>query len=171
MTIKIRHALPDDATAIAEIFDTESVIAQTGQLPYRTPAFWQVFYKTANPAAIELVAELNGRVVGHLGISPDQRPRRRHVGSFGLAVHAEAQRQGVATALMDELVKLADNWLNLLKIELTVYADNAGAIALYERYDFAIEGTLKFDMFRDGKYVDALIMGRIHPERRALFGV
>ncbi len=35
---------------------------------------------------------------------------------------------------------LADNWLNLQRLELTVYSDNAAAIALYRKFGFEQEG-------------------------------
>jgi len=68
-----------------------------------------------------------------------------------------------SAALMLAALELADNWLNVLRIELTVYADNAAAIALYERHGFQIEGRLRAYALRGGRYVDALAMARLHP--------
>ncbi len=163
--IVVRAAQSDDAADIAAIFDEQSVVAETSQLPFRSVEFWQDFYKNANPAAVELVACIDSRVVGHLGLLPDTRPRRRHVASFGLAVHADFHRQGVAAALMDEMINVADNWLNLLKISLSVYSDNYGAIALYERYGFVREGESRYDTFRKGRYSHSLSMARFHPKQ------
>ena len=56
---------------------------------------------------------------------------------------------------------MADNWLNLKRVELQVYTDNARAIHLYEKFDFVIEGTHKAFAFRDGEYVDAYSMARV----------
>jgi len=58
-------------------------------------------------------------------------------------------------------VDLADNWLNLKRIELEVYTDNAAAIHLYEKFGFVIEGTKRKYAFRDGEYVDAHVMARV----------
>ena len=44
---------------------------------------------------------------------------------IGLSVVAGAQRQGVGTALMQALCDYADRWMGVLRIELTVYVDNA----------------------------------------------
>ena len=56
---------------------------------------------------------------------------------------------------------MADNWLDIRRLDLTVYTDNDRAIALYERFGFAREGTLRADSYRDGRYVDVLLMARL----------
>jgi putative acetyltransferase len=62
---------------------------------------------------------------------------------------------------MRAAIELADRWLNLSRLELTVYADNEPAIKLYRRFAFEIEGRLRKYSFRDGVFVDAFMMGRI----------
>jgi L-phenylalanine/L-methionine N-acetyltransferase len=99
--------------------------------------------------------------VGHLGqeTSPT-RPRRRHVGTLGMAVRDDLQGRGVGTALMQAALDLADNWLNLTRVELTVYVDNAAGVALYKKFGFEVEGTHPHYAFRCGEYVDAYSMAR-----------
>ena len=82
---------------------------------------------------------------------------------LGVSVAREAQGQGVGTALMSALCDYADNWLGTLRIELTVYADNAVALRLYRKFGFQIEGTFRGYAMRDGVFVDALAMARFHP--------
>jgi GNAT superfamily N-acetyltransferase len=53
----------------------------------------------------------------------------RHVGSIGMAVRDDWQGKGVGTALMEAALDLADNWLNLTRIELRVYTNNAAGAA------------------------------------------
>ena len=80
----------------------------------------------------------------------------------------EAQGQGVGTALMQAMCDYADRWMGVLRIELTVYADNAAAIALYRKFGFEIEGRHRGYAMRDGRYVDAFAMARIHPNPPAI---
>jgi L-phenylalanine/L-methionine N-acetyltransferase len=80
-----------------------------------------------------------------------------------VAVRDDRQGKGVGTALMEAALDLADNWLNLARIELTVYVDNAPAIALYEKFGFEVEGTHRRFAFRKGEYVDAYSMARLKP--------
>jgi L-phenylalanine/L-methionine N-acetyltransferase len=62
---------------------------------------------------------------------------------------------------MQAALDLADDWLNLTRIELSVYTGNAAAVALYEKFGFEIEGTHRRYAFRDGAYVDAYSMARV----------
>jgi putative acetyltransferase len=59
------------------------------------------------------------------------------------------------------VLDLADNWLNLTRIELSVYTDNAAGLALYKKFGFEIEGTHRRYAFRGGRYVDAYSMARV----------
>jgi len=66
-----------------------------------------------------------------------------------------------AKPAMEAALDLADNWLNLTRVELTVYTDNAAGIALYKKFSFEIEGTYRRYAFRNGEYADAYSMARI----------
>ena len=162
--ILIRAREPEDAEAIAEIFNCPSVVAGTLQLPFRSLAERRERLTQHHDGVHHLVAEIDGRVVGTLGLHVETIPRRRHSGGIGMAVHDRFQRQGVGTALLAAVVDLADNWLGLRRLELTVYPDNAAGIRLYEKFGFVVEGTARDFALRDGLFVDALMMGRIRPD-------
>jgi putative acetyltransferase len=85
--------------------------------------------------------------------------------SVGMGVRDDFQGKGVGTALMAAIVDLADNWLNVFRLELTVYTDNERAIALYKKFGFQIEGTHRAYALRAGEYVDSHAMARIRPKR------
>jgi L-phenylalanine/L-methionine N-acetyltransferase len=108
-----------------------------------------------------LVAEVDGRVVGTLGLHVETTPRRRHCGGIGIAVHDRFQGQGVGTALLAAAIDLADNWLGLHRLELQVYPDNAGGVRIYEKFGFVVEGTARDFALREGVFVDALVMARL----------
>ena len=92
--------------------------------------------------------------------------RRRHVGYIGMAVRDDWHGRGVGSALMAAIVDVADNWLGYRRLELTVYTDNAVAFALYRKFGFETEGTLREYAFRDGRYVDAYTMARLRTATR-----
>ena len=71
------------------------------------------------------------------------------------------QGRGIGSALMREMIDLCDNWLRVDRIELTVFADNEPAIAVYKKHGFEIEGTGKRYALRNGEYVDAYYMARM----------
>ncbi len=162
--VTVRPQRSSDGPAIAEIFESTAVVAETSQLPYLPADFWSTLYERRSDQAAVLIAEIDGRVAGHLGLIPDARPRRRHVGSFGLAVHEDFHGQGAGAALMEAMLELADNWFGLLRVELTVYAHNKHAIRLYERFGFREEGRSPCDTMVAGKLADSVSMARLHPD-------
>jgi putative acetyltransferase len=78
-----------------------------------------------------------------------------------MMVRDDWRGKGIGTALMQAVIDLTDRWLNLTRIELTVFTDNESAIALYRKFGFEIEGTLRKYAFRDGAFVDAYSMARV----------
>jgi putative acetyltransferase len=160
--VSVRHAEPEDYEALHRIFSGPKAVAGTLQLPFPSAEAWRKRLAEPPEGLYSLVACADGEVVGNLGLetSPN-RPRMRHVGSIGMAVRDDWQGKGVGTALMEAALDLADNWLNLTRIELRVYVDNPSAVALYEKFGFEIEGTHRRLAFRNGEYVDAYSMARI----------
>jgi putative acetyltransferase len=69
---------------------------------------------------------------------------------------------------MQALCDVADRWIGVLRLELSVYCDNARAIALYRRFGFEIEGRYRGYVLRDGAYIDAFAMARLHPAPPAI---
>ncbi len=164
MTITIRHTEPGDYQAVQQIFAGPKAVRGTLQLPLSSVERWRKRLAEPPDGLFSLVGCVEQEVVGQLGLHtfPDQ-PRRRHVGQIGMAVRDDWQGKEVGTALMQAAIDLADKWLNLTRLELEVYVDNAGALRLYEKLGFAIEGTLADYAFRDGQYVDSYVMARIRP--------
>lgn len=100
------------------------------------------------------------RVVGLAGLHVHKLPRQRHSAVLGIMVHGDFQGKGIGKKLMETLIDLADNWLMLKRIDLTVYPDNHAAIKLYEKFGFVVEGTMKYAAIRRGEYADILLMAR-----------
>jgi putative acetyltransferase len=164
--VVVRRAEPDDFEAFWRAFKDESVYSGTLQTPFPSREAWRK--RLAEPVEGDylLVACINGEVVGNAGLhQSSKRPRRAHAMWIGMTVREDLQGKGVGTALMQALVDLADGWLNVFRLELTVFVDNRRAIALYRKFGFEIEGTHKAYALRAGEYVDAHFMARIRPKR------
>ncbi|MFO1458640.1 MAG: GNAT family N-acetyltransferase [Verrucomicrobiota bacterium] len=162
--IRLRRSSPSDAAAIARVFEGPRVIEGTLQLPFPSAEVWQQrLSRETESTLVSLVACDGDEVVGTLGLHLNGgMPRRQHVAELGMAVRDDWQGRGVGTALMQAAVDLADRWMQLRRLQLTVFVDNAPAIRLYQRFGFEVEGTLRELAYRDGRYVDGLMMARLH---------
>lgn len=163
--IYIRKTESSDYQSLKEIYESSRVYPNSGHLPHPKISFWEQRYASIPDnvhayVAVNKVNE-NEEVVGHLDLTVYERMRFRHVAKFGMAVKKGQQGKGIGNALMQTMINLADNWLNLHRIELTVYTDNEPAIALYKKFGFAIEGEAVDCAYRNGDYVNAYYMSRI----------
>jgi L-phenylalanine/L-methionine N-acetyltransferase len=161
--IRIRAAEPTDAEAIYELFKGPRAQGNTLQTPWISLDERRRRLMQPDPDAHLLVATVDDRVVGMLGLHLERRPRRSDCASIGMAVHDDFQGQGVGTAMMRALIDLADSWYGIRRLELTVFTDNAAGVHLYEKYGFVVEGTAKHYARRSGEYVDAYYMARLRP--------
>src|SRR5437762_13707862 len=87
-------------------------------------------------------AERAAQVVGVAGLTVGTG-RVRHSGYLFAYVDNQHQGQGIGTRLVQTLLDLADQWLLLRRVELTVLTENDGAKRLYERLGFVVEGCRK----------------------------
>jgi putative acetyltransferase len=157
--IEIRAAEPSDIPDLTEAWNQPQAYAGTLQLPFTSVGARQARFAAAS-GATRLVAVVGGKAIGMIFLTREAN-RRIHVGAIGMAVHDAYAGRGVGSALMAAVVDLADNWLQLKRLELSVFADNARAISLYERFGFEREGLCRAYAWRGGDYVDALSMARL----------
>lgn len=130
-------------------------------MPYQSVEVWRKRLAASNERQIKLVAVHCNEVIGHIGLEQYSRIRQTHVGGIGMVVTPDWHRKGVGSKLLAAVLEVADNWMNLRRVELTVYADNEAAIGLYQKFGFETEGRLRQYAIRDGMMVDALTMARL----------
>ncbi|CAM3658748.1 GNAT family N-acetyltransferase [Parendozoicomonas haliclonae] len=163
-TITIRHSEPGDAAHLHKLFSCKNVYSGTIVVPKMSLAQWEAKLSRTSDNFIELVAEnSDGVVIGQTALNVHGSHRRKHSADFMIAVHDDYQGQGIGKQLLAEIVNLADNWLNLKRISLTVFTDNEAGIRLYQRFGFQIEGEIPCFAYRDGEYASVYQMGRIKP--------
>ena len=160
--ITIRRAEPGDYAGICRTFEGESVYSGTLQLPFPSAEIWRKRIAEPKVDDILLVAIVDGEIAGNAGLHPAAgSPRRSHAMHLGMVVGEGFQGKGVGDALMKALLAIADGWMNVFRIELTVFTDNKRAIALYRKHGFEIEGTHKAYALRAGNYTDTYSMARV----------
>jgi putative acetyltransferase len=159
--ILIRAVEPEDMADLTEAWNQPRAIRGTLQLPFTSLDERRKRFAASQAGHTRLVAVVDGKAIGMIGLHPADNARRAHTASIGMAVHDAYAGRGAGSALMAALVDQADKWLNLKRLELNVYADNAHAIALYERFGFEREGLFRAYAWRDGAYVDSIAMARL----------
>ena len=158
--VVIRAARIADCDDLYAVNACPGVVWGTLQLPYVSMDVIRKRLEEPSSDTYTLVADVDGRVVGNLRLLR-RKGRLAHVADLGMSVHDDHQDQGIGTALVEAAIDMADNWLNLKRVELDVYTDNARAIHLYKKFGFEIEGTRRALSFREGEYVDAYAMARL----------
>lgn len=107
--------------------------------------------------AVQFFALDGERVVGWADIFPSWAHAVSHCGSLGMGVLAPYRGRGIGTKLLQACVEKA--WLKgITRIELEARADNAAAIALYEKLGFQHEALKRNAMRFNGQYFDAVQM-------------
>lgn len=164
--VTVRHATPEDAAVLTRIYSQPETQAGTLHLPHQSPSLWQERLANPRPHVTMLVACIDGQVVGQLTLEVMAVARRRHCATIGMGVDPAFHRRGVGKALMAAMVDLCDNWLQVTRIELTVFADNYQAMGLYQQFGFEIEGTARGFAVRDGQMIDTHYMARLKGNAR-----
>ena len=92
---------------------------------------------------------------------------RNGVGILALSIDPKHWGKGYGTEALRLLLKFAFMEMNWHKVQLTVFAYNERALALYSRAGFVREGAYREFIRRDGQRFDMILMGLLESEWRA----
>jgi RimJ/RimL family protein N-acetyltransferase len=165
--VTIRSAVPDDAPALIECLkrvggeSTYLTFGPEGRGLDEVEQRAVLAGAHAKDNALALVALAGDRIVGNLLFEGGDRSRIRHGGEFGVSVLQGFAGKGVGRAMLEMLIAWAEGSGVVRKLDLRVRSDNLGAIRLYERLGWKIEGLITRDLCIDGIFHDALYMGRL----------
>lgn len=110
-----------------------------------------------HPMVIEVNEENEWMMIGNCGLhNIDWRCRSAEVGIF--IGEKRLWNKGYGTEAMSLLLKHGFETLNLNRIALDVYENNPRAVRAYEKAGFVHEGRKRKAMFKEGKYLDILVM-------------
>jgi RimJ/RimL family protein N-acetyltransferase len=165
MKVAIREAVPGDAEQIIALIQKISVepdvdiALSPGELYHTIEAEEAILAEfAASENSIYLVAEAGDRIIGFLNCKGGNRKVTRHVTLLAISLNEAWRNQGVGTRLMARAVEWARNTGTIHRIELLVFARNEMAIHLYQKSGFVVEGRQQHAIFRNGEYLDALMM-------------
>ena len=142
----LRNGTALDGQALLDEFNltheqTDFLLTYPGEHSYtaeQEAAFLQE--KTDSADEIELLAELDGEVVGCAGINCVGRKEKiRHRAEFGISVDKAYWGLGIGRALTEACIECAKK-AGYIQLELEVVAENRSAIGLYESAGFVEYG-------------------------------
>ncbi|GAB6859603.1 GNAT family N-acetyltransferase [Microbacterium xylanilyticum] len=85
----------------------------------------------------------------------------------GIALAAPARGRGIGSEAIRQIVEFGFVRANLRRLHLEVIASNAGAIRVYEKAGFVVEGRQREHAWVRGHYEDIVRMGLLRDEWRA----
>lgn len=107
------------------------------------------------------VATHAGKVVGWCEVVRLNKPLFQHVGIFEIGLLPGWRGQGIGQSLITATLDAAFE-RGFVRIELTVFASNLRAIALYEKMGFRKEGELIDSVCIDGVFSNSILMALIN---------
>lgn len=163
----IREAAVEDARAVLDYIkgisgESDYLSFGPGEFELSVPEEEEYLRKCRDSDnQLYLLGLIDDMVVSTLTFSAGRRPRVRHSGEFGMSVRKRCWGFGIGSLMLDTLIDWAKDTGIIKKINLRVRTDNQRAIQLYEGKGFVREGTIRMEMFLDGKYYDHHWMGLV----------
>jgi len=105
---------------------------------------------------LSLVAEVDGKVVTNSEIAK-QEGYSRHVGGVGIGIKKGYRDIGIGTEMLRTLIAQAKK-VDLKMLTLSVFSTNKRAIHVYEKVGFKETGRIPKFFYKNGKYIDRVIM-------------
>lgn len=115
----------------------------------------------SKPNSTIFVADENNNLVGYLLVNGGQTKKNAHAAYVVIGIDKAHRGKGIGTQLFDHL----DKWAiekELHRLELTVVTSNKGAVSLYKKQGFEIEGTKKHSLYIEDRFYDEYYMAKIY---------
>ena len=142
----LRNGTASDGQALLDVFNltheqTDYLLTYPGEHSYTAQQEADFLKeKTDSADEIELLAELDGVIVGSAGIGcVGRREKTRHRAEFGISVDKAYWGLGIGRALTEACIECAKK-AGYAQLELEVVAENRSAIGLYESEGFVEYG-------------------------------
>ena len=162
MPVLIRRARTGDAPAIRDVYFAAAAQGTLARMPDEVDAAYVLGFMAAAEDGLEVVAEVDGVVVGELHAARLQPRQFSHaLGELTIAVHPDRQGQGIGRKLFEEFLRIVrEEMPDIHRVELFAWGENTGAIRLYESLGFKFEGTLARRVRTDaGEWRDDVVYG------------
>ena len=153
--------LDDLMELINSLVDEKAEIARTDKVTREDEVEWlpKVLASLEKDELFFLVAEVDKKVVASSDIHI-LSGNEKHVGVLGIVLKSGFRDLGIGTEMMKTLVEQAMA-LGLKVLTLQAFATNKRAVHVYEKVGFVQTGRVPKKHFKDGQYVDEVIMTKL----------
>jgi RimJ/RimL family protein N-acetyltransferase len=168
--LTLRRATPADAETVRAYRAVPSVAHWLSGL-WNDPAEWEAIWVRRHRRT--LLAELDGRVIGDLGLHVLDPMTQREVAAAAAGTEGEIawafdptfHGRGYATEAVRELIRIAFSELGLRRLIADCFADNERSWRLMERVGMRREShTVRSALHRDGVWRDFFVYGILAPD-------
>jgi L-amino acid N-acyltransferase YncA len=159
----VRRVRPDDLDAIARIYSryvTDTIVSFEEEPP--TVGDWLRRHREIDRRGMPfLAAELGGEIAGYAYCSPwRSRSAYRHTVEDSVYLAPHAVGRGVGRALLTELLSRCADLDVRQVVAVIVRPGDPAPVALHERLGFVAVGTLRKVGYKNGRWLDTLLMQR-----------
>ena len=112
--------------------------------------------KVAN--SLLLIAMDGDKVVGAINATGEKRVSTQHTVTLGVSVLDDWRDKGVGTRLLQHCLAWAKRNTKIKRVQLDVFVGNERAIHVYEKLGFCREGLREAYYYKNGQFIDAIIM-------------
>jgi len=159
----IRPAVENDLNSLLEIYNY-AILNTTAIYTYhvQTLADRKVWFDKKNEDQFPvLVFEENGRVLGFATFGPFRAwPAYKYTVEHSVYVHYDAWNHGVGTALLKEIIKIADE-RKFATLVSGIDSSNETSLKLHQKLGFDYSGTIQKAGFKFGKWLDLVFYQKI----------
>jgi len=166
--VHVRHATPDDAAAIAEIYN-QGIRARiaTFETEERTPDERRAWIAAHDERYPVVVATIEGgkveRVVGWAAASPySSRACYAGVAEFSIYIHENERGKGVGSVLIEAFIAASER-AGLWKLTSRIFPENVASRTLCKKAGFEEIGVHRKHAQLDGVWKDNVIVERLIP--------
>lgn len=152
----IRNAEERDLPDILEIYNYEVLYGvATLDLNEKTLDDRKMWFLAHTGSHRIIVAEIDGKAVGYASLSP-YREKEAYKSTVELSIYVNVnyRRQGIAKALMRDILEIARNDKLLHTVVSVITSGNEASEKLHKDFGFTYCGTLREVGFKSGSYRD-----------------
>lgn len=163
--MEVRKAESRDAAQIVQVIknaeDSGYMMFNPGEREISGESFAKfIDVLNANERSGVFIACEEHQVLGYLIVQNENPQRVSHRAYMVAGVHSDSRGKGVGKTLFSHVISWAKS-VKLHRLELTVIAENASAVTLYQKMGFEIEGVKRDSLLVNDGYVDEYYMAKL----------